>query len=168
MDYTYCYILVMPNRIPVDTETAEILRTMLKLDAFYPRLSVEKVAELFPKSGLYQFARGEPVIKQGAESKHVYILGHGRVQVTQRTGTEVRDLAVLEAPNMFGEIALIHPYGKRTADVTAVVPSSIFYLIVEDVQRIMQATSELGEHLMRLAAERLGRQGPLPGRTAGD
>jgi len=159
VDYTYCYILNMPDRMGIDEETAELLRTQLKLESFYPKLTPEKVLQLFPKSGLYHFEAGEKVILQGSKARNVYILQSGRVKVIKKAGATSTELAVLEAPAMFGEIALVNPDGIRTADVVAVVSSSIYYLRVEDVGRIMQATAELGDHLMKLAWERLGKQG---------
>ncbi|OIO06451.1 MAG: hypothetical protein AUJ52_12245, partial [Elusimicrobia bacterium CG1_02_63_36] len=110
---------------------------------------------LFPKSGLYYFQENEAVIRQGTASRNLYIVTTGKVRVSQRRGAERVELALLEAVTMVGEIALLKPDAIRTADVDAVTTSQIFCLVRDDVKRVMEATPDLGRHLVELARKRI-------------
>jgi len=155
----YDHNRAMPNPVAMDVSTAMTLRDQLKLSAFFPDITPEKVKQLFPNGGLYYFSEGEALIRQGTVSRNLYILQTGQVRVTRKKddGTRV-ELAVLPAPQLLGEIALLKPDAVRTADVDAVVPSRVFRLTADDVGRLNQATPELGKHLIELAKARLAGQ----------
>lgn len=149
----------MPDQVPITQQTADLLKATLKLDDFYPQLTVDKLKELFPRSGLYAFQPNEKVIQQGSASRNIYIIESGRVRVTRSDGGAVRELAVLTDGAMIGEIAVLQPDGVRTASVSTITPCTIFYLVAEDVRRVMSASAALGEHLRALARTRLDGQG---------
>jgi len=146
----------MADPIPIDGATAQRLSRELGLESFYPNLDSEKLKTLFPKSGLYYFQKDEAVIRQGTASRNLYIVLSGKVRVTQKRETETVELAILDAVAMVGEIALLKPDAIRTANVDAFTTSSIFCLVRDDVQRVMEATPDLGRHLVALARDRLG------------
>jgi CRP-like cAMP-binding protein len=144
----------MPKQIPLDDATAETLRVALDLDQFYPVLSAEKAARLFPNSGLYQYVKDEKVVVQNEESQDIYIIQTGSVAVTQSLGTAAARLATLGAGDMFGEMAILRA-GKRSATVAAQTPSRIFRLSLADLKRIMSMDDKLSQHLTELAEKRL-------------
>lgn len=148
---------LVPDPISLDAIDSEALRSMLRLDSFYPELSPEKVRSLFPTSGLYSFQEREAVIRQGTASRNLYLLLTGSVRVSRREGAAAKELAILHAPDIIGEIALLKPDAIRTADVDTLCRSRIYRLTCEDVKRIFQATPDLGNHLVALARERLAR-----------
>ncbi len=146
----------MAEPIQIDSFTSRLLSKELGLESFYPDLDPDKLKGLFPKSGLYYFQENEPVIKQGTTSRNLYIVLTGKVKVTQQREAEIAELAVLDAVSMVGEIALLKPDAIRTANVVTLTTSQIFCLVRDDVQRVMEATPDLGKHLVALARERLG------------
>ena len=145
----------MPEPIAMNPITAQCLSRELGLTSFYPDLNPEKIKTLFPKSGLYYFQENEAVIRQGTASRNLYIVTTGKVRVSQRRGAERVELALLEAVTIVGEIALLKPDAIRTTDVDAVTTSQIFCLVRDDVKRVMEATPDLGRHLVDLARTRI-------------
>jgi CRP-like cAMP-binding protein len=145
----------MPEPIQINGIMARALSEQLGLASFYPDLDADKLKALFPKSGLYYFQENEPVIRQGTASRNLYVLMSGRLRVTQDRPEGAVELAVLEAINMVGEIALLKPDAIRTANVIAVTTAQLYCLVRDDVQRVMEATPDLGKHLVQLARDRI-------------
>ncbi|PCI32002.1 MAG: hypothetical protein COB53_12775 [Elusimicrobia bacterium] len=147
----------MPDPLDIDNLTAMQLGKVLGLESFYPDLNSGKLKSLFPNSGLYFFQRREAVIRQGTASRNLYILLTGKLRVSQKRSKETVELAELDAVTMVGEIALLKPDAIRTANVDTITTAQIFLLVRDDVQRVMEATPDLGKHLVGLARERLAK-----------
>jgi len=144
----------MPEKIELDEGMAETLRVALDLDQFYPVLSAEKAARLFPQSALFVYSKGETVVTQGEDSQDIYIIQTGGVSVSQTLGTAAAHLAMLGPGEMFGEMAILRT-GKRSATVLADETSRIYRLSLQDLKRIMSMDDKLAKHLTELAEKRL-------------
>src|SRR5687767_12971079 len=68
-----------------------------------------------------RFTKGETVFHQGDPADSVHLLADGRVAVRVLTPQGNQAIvAVLGPGNLFGELALIEPRGRRTATITAI------------------------------------------------
>jgi CRP-like cAMP-binding protein len=75
------------------------------------------------------FSRGEVLFHEHdlGDAFHFLVDGHVAVQVLSTSG-DVVTLAMLHAPNVFGEQALLEPTGRRTATVVATGPTTTLAL----------------------------------------
>jgi CRP-like cAMP-binding protein len=147
----------MPQKLDMEDGMAELLRLALQLENFYPAISADYAAKLFPQSGLFYYESGEYVIKQGDTERDIFIVQTGSVHVTQTMGSAAAELAVLEAGSFFGEVALLSD-GRRRANVIVREPARIYRLIYGDIYRVMKANPPVGQHLLELAKERTGQK----------
>ncbi len=98
---------------------------------------------------------GTTFIKQGDVVQALYLLANGRVQVTQnQPNDEVRELAVVEAPAVIGEMSLLSALPRR-ANVTAIEPSLAWQIDAKAINELGREHPELVEHLLLLVKRRL-------------
>lgn len=143
----------MAEQLELDENGAELLRTTLKLEDLFPKMTREDVRLVFPNSGLYRYKKDDYVIYQGDDSKDLFVLYAGLVTITQTLGTAGVELAKLKPGDIFGEIALIRD-GVRVASAIAAQESTIFRLAQKDVESLVTSNPALAERLKKLAEER--------------
>jgi len=90
---------------------------LLQAKVFH-RIPPANIQSVFMSMVTHHFAAGEPVIQQGEEGGHFYIIREGKCQVIRKTrkNPEGMALATLQAGDSFGEEALISG-GKRNASI---------------------------------------------------
>ncbi len=142
-----------PTKLPSDDETASVLNEVLRLESFFPEFKAEHLDKLFPRSGLYAYPAGFPLVSQGEAARDLFIIVSGKVAIRQEFGTAAAELATLSAKDIIGEIALLRE-GPRTASGVVSEPSRIFRLSYDDVQYVLKNNPELAAHLKGLAAKR--------------
>lgn len=75
------------------------------------------------------YRAGEPLFRQDDPAEAVHLVETGRVSVASRTpGGEVATFAVLGPGECVGELALVLPGRRRTADVVALEPTTTLAL----------------------------------------
>ncbi len=144
----------MAEKQAIDGATATLLKRSLKLDDFLPGMSPEDIEKFFPKSGLYDYPKDSHVLEQGDRGRDVCILVSGKIAITQVIGSAGVVLATLAPSDIFGEVALLRE-GKRVATAVAEADCRVFLLVFEDVEALLLGNPALGDHLKKLAAERL-------------
>ena len=98
---------------------------------------------------------GKPVFHRGDPCDGIYCVLSGAVRfgAIAPSGRELI-VAVIEAPEWFGEIALIDG-GLRTHDAWADVPSTLLHLPLRHLTRILGSDPRVWQHLGRLVVRKL-------------
>ncbi len=91
-----------------------------------------------------QVAAGTPIMREGDEATHVYVLATGRASICSTIGGDPHRVVRFAAlgPGMgFGERALIDG-GPRTADVVADEDSLVYAFAIDDVRALASRRPE--------------------------
>jgi small-conductance mechanosensitive channel/CRP-like cAMP-binding protein len=100
------------------------------------------------------FAAGESIVVQGSDVHHLYILTKGKVEVRVSVeGGPSRAVALLEAPDFFGEMGLLTGE-PRKATVAAVTDVEAWRVEKEAIHSILAARPAVADAISRLVAER--------------
>src|SRR3954451_11811578 len=114
------------------------------------------------------FAAGDYVIRQGDQSRDLWIVLQGQCQVVRRLKADVQSsaqqdaivLAVLEPFSHFGEMSFFHP-APHSADVRASSPVQLLQIAHADYADMIQdgvwAAFKLAYNVVQQLAERLRR-----------
>jgi CRP-like cAMP-binding protein len=144
-----------PVALQTDADVAERLNRALKLEDFFPEFTPEHAVKLFPRSGLYGYARDQVLVREGEAGHDLFVVHKGRVGVYKGDGLLNHTVATLDPGALIGEIALLREV-PRTATVTALEDAHVYRLSYLDVRYILDHNAELSAHLKALAAQRLG------------
>lgn len=144
----------MPEKLEFDEEAAAVVRRALELDEILPDMGAADILSFFPKSGLYRYADGEALLRQGESDKDMCVVVAGTVAVTRRGGASSGKLGELGAGALLGEIAVLRGEG-HAADASAAGEARVFRLSAPDVESLLTGNPALAEHLKRLALKRL-------------
>lgn len=108
------------------------------------------------------YARGEVVFHQGDPGDALYLLRCGRVAVRVVTlqGDEVT-LALLAAPDAFGEMGLIRPDHHHSATVVALDPVRVVVVPAGRFHELRRTRPELTDWLLDVLVRRLERSTDL-------
>lgn len=143
----------MPERSVLEDGEARILCRSLRLEPFFEEFTMAEAAELFPNGGLYAYAQGETVLRQGEPGKDLFVLCSGRLTVLQESAGRKEQINEMNPGEVFGEIGLLKD-GIRSATTVAAEDSLVFRVTRADMAHILEHHPDLGEHLKRLAAGR--------------
>ncbi|HEX6945902.1 MAG TPA: ATP-binding protein [Acidimicrobiia bacterium] len=147
--------------------TKEILRSI----TYFSDLPEELLKEVCDASEQIRVQPGELIIREGEESRELYVLAEGELVVTTKQNGVPIELARIKAGDVAGELALLDN-APRIADVAAAIPSLVvrvpgeaFNRLLDDprvVRRMfrtvtsrLRSTEEILRHGERMAA--LGR-----------
>lgn len=93
---------------------------------------------------------GEIIFEEGAKGESLFFVAEGRVRISKKVVKGAgRDLAILEAGDCFGEMALVDSSG-RSARASALGSASVLELSREDLERWLKKNPQLA---MRFFAE---------------
>jgi CRP/FNR family cyclic AMP-dependent transcriptional regulator len=142
----------------------EQIRLLFAVDIFEP-LSPDEVESLAQRAPDVHLGEGEIFITPWDEGERLFVLKTGRVQLYRLSpvGEEIT-LSVVEAENIFGEMALT---GQHLSGVhgRAMVPSVVCSLSRSDLEQIILRHPEVGlrlvRHLSRLLREAETRMAEL-------
>ena len=136
------------------TETSR-LETFFREHAFFSDLPAETIHELAGYADVRALAIGEELFREGEPGHHLYWIVDGSIKFATvgRTGRSVV-LNILEAPAMFGEIALLDD-GPRTATASAVMPTIVIAVRRERLFDYLDRYPAFSRGLIRLLCDRL-------------
>ena len=108
----------------------------------FQRLPASVLEELAARLTEKPFQSGDTVVVEGDMDDRLYLIveGHAEASTTGPSGTV--PLATLGPGELFGEIALLEPDGRRQATVTAVEPLLLLDLDAADFRRVLVAHPE--------------------------
>jgi len=130
------------------------VRTALQRVELFSRLSEGELGILSESARLAPFVQGEVVTRQGAAANWLYVLKSGQVEVrvTAPEGGE-RRVAVLSAPNFFGEMALMTG-APREATVVALTDVECLRIDKDGFSQLLARRPELANEISALLAQR--------------
>jgi EAL domain-containing protein (putative c-di-GMP-specific phosphodiesterase class I) len=99
-------------------------------------------------------AAGIVIIRQDEEGDKVYLLQEGSVGVYRGESDPPRFLAVLQAPTVFGEMAIVNTERVRTANVKALSNLRLLAIPISLLDSLLRRIPRLRENLLNLVAER--------------
>ena len=121
----------------------------------FAALPSDVVAGLQEQAETRRYARNDVLFHQGAAADELFVIDRGRIAIAQRSSDGRESVvAVLEAGEMFGEMALFDD-APRSADARALVDSSVLVLRYEPVQAVLRSRPELLWIVVRLLSLRL-------------
>lgn len=112
--------------------TADILRSI----TYFSDLPDELLSEVCDASDQIRVAPGELIIREGDESRELYVLVEGELVVTTKQNGVPLELARIKAGDVAGELALLDN-APRTADVAAAIPSLVVRVPGEAFNRLL-------------------------------
>ena len=129
------------------------MSALARIDLF-ANLSEDEQRTLAASARLAPFSRGEVITRQGAKAHWLYVLlkGSAAVRVSAADGEE-RQVAVLEAPNFFGEMALMT---GQPREATVIAQNDVQCLRVDrkDLEGIIQHRPEIASEISGVLATR--------------
>src|SRR5215211_1814474 len=117
------------------------LELLKKVPAFahLPTPALEKLAELLEED---RYPSGATMATEGEAGDRLYLIAEGRAEVSTAGQNGPVPLATLGPGELFGEIALLEPGGRRQATVTAIEPLLVLSLEGPDFHRVLDAHQE--------------------------
>jgi len=141
------------------------LDTLRRIPLFH-NLNESEFRQIAEVIRLRDFAGGEFVIRQGDQSRDLWVVLEGQCEVVRRLkpgqqpSTETLALAVLEPFSHFGEMSFFHP-APHSADVRARGPLKLIQITYADYADMIQegiwAAFKLAYNVVQQLAERLRR-----------
>lgn len=101
------------------------------------------------------FKKHANIFLEGDEGNELYIIRSGSVNIYHFDGTKKIILAVLQAGEYFGEMALIRPGLVRSASAEASEPATLIVLRQNDYKALLQQDTSLALFLLEYTMERL-------------
>ncbi len=127
-----------------DVDIVETLKTSPLFDEFNKR-EIQRIAHIAHKRS---YREGEVIFRQGQVSAGMYIIVHGEVKISRRSGEDVEiPLVTMNAGEFFGDIGLIDDT-PRTATAIALAPSYILGLFRPDLLQLMDRAPKLASKLL--------------------
>jgi CRP-like cAMP-binding protein len=113
-------------------------------------LSKKELAQVASIADELDFDAGKVLIREGDPGREFFILLEGGTEVTRGGET----LAVRQAPDFFGEIALMCDR-PRTATVTAAEPVRALVVTDRDFKNLVKKSPEIALKVLQAVGERL-------------
>ena len=134
-----------------------------RLRAFEPfaELDQEDLLEIAQACDEFHIPSGTVVIREGKITDAAYLLEEGSVGVYHGEEDNPQFFAVLEAPTVFGEMALLNPDAARTASVKALSDLRVLTFPIIPCLSSLRRYPTLKEHLVRIVAERSSSPDPV-------
>lgn len=130
-------------------------RALLEGVPAFSRLPEETLEELAGLLREERFPAGAVVVAEGETGDRLYLISEGRAEISAEGIKGPVPLAALGPEEMFGEIALLEPGGKRTATVTAAIPllalslaAPAFHRVLDDHPAARSAFSGAAEEML--------------------
>ena len=127
-----------------DVDIVETLKTIPLFDEFNRR-EIQNIARIAHKRS---YREGEVIFCEGQVSAGMYIIIHGEVKISRRSGEDVEiHLSTMNAGEFFGDIGLVDDT-PRTATAIALAPSYILGLFRPDLLQLMDRDPKLASKLL--------------------
>lgn len=97
----------------------QVIQDNLRAMRLFTDFTSDEVANFIELADTVRVKAGEPIVRQDEPGDAMFIIVGGKATVSHHKGGKMITLAVLDAGDFFGEIALVDQ-GPRSADVVAV------------------------------------------------
>ena len=135
-----------------------------RLGAFewFAGLNEEDLAEISLTCEERTVQPGTIIIRQGQVGNELYLMEEGSVAIYREQAGASELLAILDAPTVFGEMAIVNPERVRTASVKALSNLRLLTIPVTPLVPFLRRFPTLRDKLRRLVAERSFSRGGGP------
>ena len=142
------------KKLPLtDPETVHFTKMVKKINLF-ASMNMGLMEKILHRISYYQYDSGEKVCKEGDPGGTFYVVSEGKLKVSRKTGFLLsRTLAVLEAGDCFGEMALLDRK-PRNATVSCQEPSRIFVLTADQFDQVIGENPAFKQEIKKLASGR--------------
>jgi len=130
-----------------------LLRLVSRVGLFR-QMDIDCVTALLQQASSVKFNAGDIVFEEGREGHSMYIVTEGAFEVFRQTAGKIITIAVIEAGQHFGEIALI-ANRPRSASVRAVRSSTAIRLSKRAVIGEEKAAAQLFRNMANMLAKSL-------------
>lgn len=137
----------------MDTEK-KIETSRLRSFELFAGLTEEELAVIAQDCAEVTVRSGAILIRQGQVGKEIYLLEEGSVGIYRGEADPPQFLVVLQAPTLFGEMALVDPERIRTASVKALSDLRLLTIPIDAFLPRVKLFPSLKEKLHQLFAER--------------
>jgi len=133
-------------------ELEQKIKTLEQIELF-KSLTVEERKNLATGLATETFLMGETITRQGAESHCLYIIVEGEAEVRVFVEGSSRRVAVIQAPDFFGEMGLLTGE-PRSASVISLTDSHCYLLNKKAFEGIVTRRPEIAEQMASVLAVR--------------
>src|SRR5918993_4461441 len=105
-------------------------------------LPTPALEELATRLEAHRYSSGATMVTEGEAGDRLYLIADGRAEVSTAGQGGPVPLATLGPGELFGEIALLEPGGRRQATVTSLEPLLVLSLDAPDFHRVLDAHPE--------------------------
>ena len=132
----------------------QVLSTRLCDFELFADLTDEQLDEMAQSCEELSVKPGSTVIRQGQVGTEIYLMEEGSVSIYRELNGAIQPLVELEAPAVFGEMAIVNPERIRTASVKALSDSRVLTIHIGDFRALLRRFPELKTRLQQLIAQR--------------
>jgi small-conductance mechanosensitive channel/CRP-like cAMP-binding protein len=133
-------------------QAGRVLEQLRGVEFFSP-LSESELRTLAERTKLHEYYQNETICRQDDEGDSLFVLEQGTVVVTVSKNGRQEEVARLEPPHFFGEMALCTGE-KRTATVRAATPVRLLVVDADDFRSIILANPDLAAKISDILARR--------------
>jgi CRP-like cAMP-binding protein len=108
-----------------------------------------------PEEFVRRFPAGTEIFKEGDPGVEMFIIQQGQVAISRLVGRQVRQLAVLDKGDFFGEMALLEDYPERSATARALSDVEVLQLRGADLELLVRRRPSVALRMMAKLSERL-------------
>lgn len=149
--------LALLRRGVIESQDQRIQASRLCRFDLFAGLADDALAEIGRACQERSVARGTVLIRQGQVGNELYLLDQGEISVYRERKGSLQELAVVQAPAVFGEMAVFHPERIRTASVEASSDLRLLAIPVDVFLYFLRRWPTLKCQLQQLIARRLSR-----------
>ena len=128
-------------------------KSELKRQILFSDLTDAELELMAKKIAVENYAKGNPIFKEGEFTKGIFLLKSGKVEISKTTPDGWKQtLALLTDNQIFGELSVIE--GKKThgADATAIEATEIYRLKTEDFNALEKSDPTMMYKIMKTIA----------------
>ncbi len=133
-----------------DFTHSRLLENLLAQSPLFAPFTPVEQHDLLRRFTEHDVGTGTEILHEGDQARGIFIVLSGEIAIIKG-----RDLvlATLKSGEIFGEISVIRN-SPTTASARALIPSTVLFLSLDYVQRIVAGVPKVGEFLTKLASER--------------
>ncbi|HET9000150.1 MAG TPA: SLC13 family permease [bacterium] len=124
------------------SSSPEPVDALLRCVPFFTDLDRVDIARLIGGLERVHVPAGTVIFSEGARADALYLLERGKVNITVRTADGDRSVAVLEAPQHFGDLGLL--IARRTASARAITDVDAWRLPRERLEQVVRERPAIG------------------------
>jgi len=128
-------------------------KSELKKQILFSDLADAELAVIAQKIVLENYAKGQPIFKEGDATKGIYLVKSGKVEISKNTPDGWKQtLAILVENHIFGELAVIEDKQNHGADAKAIEATEVYRIKTEDFKAFEKSDATMMYKVMKTIA----------------